>query len=98
MISRVGLKEELVQLEREKLDLDSERCGLSHSLQLAETARGKLEEAIRRLQQEKQEVSEQLSLSNRQKAVVSDELMQVDCRSTICCFCVQFQIGIHENS
>ena len=67
-----------MRLEREKLDLDSERCGLSHSLQLAETARGKLEEAIRRLQQEKQETSEQLSLSNRQKAVVSDELMQVD--------------------
>ena len=70
------MKEELIKLEREKLDLESERCALSQSVMLSEAAREKQDEAIRRLQQEKQEITEQLALNNRQKAVLSDELIQ----------------------
>ncbi len=71
------MKEELIKLEREKLELERERCGLSQSVVLGEASREKQDEAIHRIQQEKQEANEQLALNNRQKAVLSDELLQV---------------------
>lgn len=58
---KTGLREELVRVEQEKLDLDSEKSGITQTLELTEESRERLEEEIVALNKDRAELTEQLN-------------------------------------
>lgn len=59
-LEKASVRDDLVRLAQEKLELDSERRGLGHSLQVVEQSREALEQELLALQEEKGQLQEQL--------------------------------------
>lgn len=55
------MREELVRVEQEKMDLDTEKMGLNQTLELSEMTRQQLEDEIQVLVRDKADVTEQLN-------------------------------------
>ena len=72
---RLGLRDELVRAEQEKMEVDNEKHGVLQVLEMTGMSRIRFEEELQVVSQQRADVQDKLNVTQHEKTAISHELL-----------------------